>query len=997
MLESGKELAHFKIIKKLGSGGMGEVFLAEDTKLKRKVAIKILLSEYFEDRERKERFQREARTAAQISHQNVMAIYDIDTAPDPDTGQDLTYIVMEYIEGVSLGEYLVQNDRDMNQLIQMAEYIAAGLAAAHKINVVHRDIKTGNIIIDSSGNPKILDFGLAKPVSPIQMDKESENTDTISQELTKAGKIVGTVSYMSPEQINGEPVDSRSDIFAFGILLYRMATGNSPFEGDTSVSTMAKILESQPESPRLKNEQIPTELERIIKKCLHKKADDRYQDTRDLVVDLRNLRRQFDSDISSSISSIRDLKTEEHNIAKFFKLGWKTITLGIVIIALAIVYSIMGDKTTSRSATVFAGENGLAILGFENKTGNSDLDWLQTGLPEILQTDLAQSDAVSIISRDRVVDCIEGGDPHVGFGHAHKECLRAANFLGAKHAISGTFYKLGDQIRIDARLEELATGKIISTAKVVGLDPFMLVDSLTEKIASALDIGTEMASSEDVSKFTSSSPEAYKKYLEGMKIFGLEKYETSIEEFNKAIEIDSTFALPYMRIGMAYVFTGKNTLGAQWFAKATKYADRLPVRERSLLNVYSDLWLEPNFDDAFIKMETLVNNYPDDLEMRTLYALMVNLFKQDTTAAFAQYDTVLQISPRYLFCLSQIAEQRTNLEQYDLAKELAEQMVAWYPESPTPYRLLGNIYRKQKHFDKSIENFTKMYEIYPKNNSALFALYRLYIYKRDFDKAEVYAEKILSENPDDAYERGSYYNLKSALAIWNGQFKQSINYNHKALNQFIEFGDSNTVQSRYSVVSDLYYVLDMYDSSLYYATKGYEWSSLMFNRANYPFQMVTRDSTLVDSARVLMAQAMDGFRSRLPEDFWPLAEGLSDLFEANIAHDSTAMLAAYQKMYETNPQSNGGMLRSMAFIHAKTGQYQLAVDHLDEYLTDNTSSSSGTTTAMSLYHLGMAYEGLGNTGKAAEAYTKMLGIWSNPDVVIDEIKDARERLAALTS
>ncbi|MCK5127127.1 MAG: protein kinase [candidate division Zixibacteria bacterium] len=997
MLETGQNLGHFTILKKLGAGGMGEVYLAKDTKLQRNVAIKTLLAEFFEDKERKERFQREARTAAKINHQNVMGIYDIDTAIEPQSGKEFTYIVMEYIEGQSLTQFLAAGEHDISELAHIAEHIAGGLAAAHQINVVHRDIKAGNIIIDKDNIPKILDFGLAKPVVPQQLDDDADSSDTISQELTKVGKIVGTISYMSPEQINGEPVDNRSDIFAIGTLLYRMFTGSAPFEGDTQVSTMAKILESQPESPHVKNDSIPPELERIIEKCLRKNPNDRYQDTRDLVVDLRDLRRQYDSEISSSISTIRQLQKNGSKPSSHFTPKTIIAFIATSVVLFFLIWAVIDNTQSSHTQVVYAGENGLAILGFENKTGDEELNWLQTGLPEILQTDLAQSDAITIISRDRVVECIKGGEPHPGFGHPHKECLKAANFLGAKYAISGTFYKLGDKIRIDSRLVELGTGKIISTVKVVGDNPFVLVDSLTDKIASSLDLGQEFASATDVSSVTSSSPEAYKKYLEAMKVFNLAMYAASIEEFEKAIALDSTFALPYMRIAMAYVFTGQNTNGAIWFKKAAKYSNRLPIRDKNLLDVYSDMWLEQNFDDAFIKLETLVNNYPDDVEMRTIFALLVNLFRQDTTTTYAHFDTVLQISPNYLFCLSILADQRMNLEQYDLAKEYADQIKKHYPESPTSYQLLASIYRKEKNFDLAIENYTKQYEVYPRGSSALFNLYRLHIYKRDFEKAEEYVNRILAANPGDAFETGNYYDYKASLALWKGQFRNGLNYFFKGLNHFIELGDSNLIQSSYSVISELYFQMDMVDSSLFYTWKGYKWSKEMGSRVVYPFRLISRDSTLIDTARTIMAGCVKAFRTKLPEEFWPIGEDLNDIFEASFCNDTAAMIEAQLRVYNANPSSNRGVLRTIALLHSKTGKYQEAIDQLDSYLTDNTASSSGLNFVMSLYHLGISYEGIGNTDKAIDAYEKIINIWPNPDYEIDEYKDTKKRLAALTS
>ena len=513
MLAQGSKFAHFEIISELGRGGMGTVYLARDTKLSRQVALKILSAEIFDDREHRERFHREARTAAQVTHQNVMAIYDIGSAVEPNSGKELNYIVMEHIKGLSLSKHLTANKLDIPACVSLTEKIAAGLSAAHQMKIVHRDIKPENIIICEDGTPKILDFGLAKPIDPVKFDNPDDSTNTISQELTRAGKILGTVKYMSPEQVQGKPVDHRSDIFSFGILMYIIFSGESPFAGDTQVSTMAKILESRHTSITRKNPVLPPEVERIIDKCLAKDANDRFQDTRDLVVDLRNLRRQFDSGITSSYSGIT-VRPARFEKSWSDKELWRPVTgLAITLVIVAYLLGVsdwfLGDNQRSE---VRASENSLAIIGFENKTGDESLEWMETGLPEILLTDLSQGLGLKIISQQRILDCFETDRETK---HTVTEIAKAAQRLGAGRILSGSFYKLGDKLRIDARLEEISTGTVILAEKVVGDDPFELVTSLTAKIASSLELeGVAQTSSKPLS-----TPEAFKEYHLGMEFF----------------------------------------------------------------------------------------------------------------------------------------------------------------------------------------------------------------------------------------------------------------------------------------------------------------------------------------------------------------------------------------------------------------------------------------------------------------------------------------------
>lgn len=994
MLQNGDKIDHFEIIRRLGAGGMGEVFLARDTRLNREVALKILHADFLGDDERRQRFMREARSAAGISHPNVAAIYDLGQGTDPQTGQELHYIVMEYIAGQSLSDYLKNSPGDIKTLIRLAEKIASGLAAAHKVNIAHRDIKPDNIIIDADENPKILDFGLAKPVAPVQMEDSGEQTDTISQELTRAGKIVGTVSYMSPEQIKGDPVDSRTDIFSFGIVLYRMVTGVAPFEGDTQVSTLAKILESQPESPRLKNEGIPSELERIVNKCLHKNAADRYQDTRDLVVDLRNLRREFDSSVSGQFSGVID-KTESGG-------GWKTINraaLGIVAILIiaGVIWKLLPGQKSDIIPTVTAGENTLAILGFENKTGDDDLDWLETGLPEILLTDLAQNQSLSIISRDRIMDCLRREGKDIEISTSHTDCLDAARQLGAQHALSGTFYKLGDQIRIDARLEEIVTGKIILTEKVQGAEPFVLVDSLTGKIATQLNIADNSQSEVDFTTFTSTSPESYREYHEAMKLFGAELYDQAIEGFMRAIAIDSTFALPYMRIGMAHIFEGRQDEGKRWFMLANKYAGRLPLRERNLLDIYTNTWVTSKFDDAFTKMERLVDNYPDDKEARSIYALMLFTFNSDTTAAFAQFDSALIQDPQYLFALSQKGDTYRKLELYDQALELIHTAHRYHPESPTPPLQLARIYLNQDKYDKAINAYREVVDKFPDQSDALMALHRVYILTGDFDQAQYYLNLYKERFGDDPFNLMYYYNAQANLELWQGHFKKHMDNLIEGLKAAHASGDQAQTSGFYSSIADFYISYKMYDSALFYNDKLLETANMVFQKIDYPINLVKIDRAYSDSATLLFEQYYKEISAMLPEGMMPMVTGVRKMFEGLRDADTLRVINGIEGIISATSGNNTGNKRTLGYRAAQIGQYEKAIKMLEPSVIGDNKSSSANSYLRSVYYLAISYEGIGQIEKAKEYYEEFLKYWGDADRQLEQIVDAQKRLARLTS
>lgn len=997
MLESGRTVAHFTIIKRLGAGGMGEVYLAEDTKLGRRVALKILHPEFFGDQERKERFYREARTAAGISHPNVMAIYDLGAVADQATGQDLDYIVMEHIDGQSLSAHLQQAGWDIKTVLHMAEQIAAGLAAAHKVNIVHRDIKSDNVIIDADGVPKILDFGLAKPVAPYQPEDKEESPDTVSQELTKAGKIVGTVSYMSPEQIQGEPVDSRSDIFAFGILLYRMATGSLPFTGETQVSILAKILESHPEPPRTKNDQVPPELERIIDKCLRKDPNDRYQDTRDLVVDLRNLRRQYDSGISMISSSITDALSKESSGGRRRWLMPALIVIPILIAAI-LLWKLLGvsDRPGDATAAVSQQDNALAILSFENKTEDDSLNWLQTGLPEILLTDLSQSQDISIVSRDRIIDFLKANRETTDSVFSHPDLTMAAQRLGARHALSGAFYRLSNNYRIDARLEDLATNRIIFTEKVVGDDLFAMVDSLTDKIARSLNLDTDPAHARSVATYTSSSPEAYRKYRMGMEKFEKELFDEAIVDFKQAIEIDSTFALPYMRIGMAHVFQSRPQKGAHWFQLARKYQDRLPNWEATLLDVYADLWLDRKFDEAFIKMQMLVKNHPNDKESRAIYGLMIQGFTGDSTEAMAQYDTALQLDPQYLLALTTVSRIYERRNDHDKAVEYARKARTYHPDSPTPYLLLSALYTGHGDLQLAANEYRQLLDQFPGHAQALIRLGRVYIRLRDFDNARKVVEQIRQYHADDPYLMESYYDELANLANWEGKFLTGIKYRFQGLDVIKTTGDSVLIAGKYLVIANAYHFLRMPDSVIKYAKLIYDWG-VLFQKANYPLLSVQVSPSSADSVRPLLQGVLANMRAILPSAMFPIIDGVQQMFEADAVHDTAKVIEASLKIYNASSEGNQSSEQDAGILSAATGQYKQAREILGKYTSGDQMTTSGQRYPQMLYYLAVAEEGLGDTQLAIQYYREVLQYWGKPEVEVREIKDARERLARLTS
>jgi tRNA A-37 threonylcarbamoyl transferase component Bud32 len=324
----GKTVAHYRILEKLGEGGMGVVYLAEDSKLGRKVALKALAAERAGDPLRRQRFIMEARAAAALSHSGIAAVYALE-----EVGEEL-YIAFEYVKGQSLRAMVAPGGLELDALLHMAAGIADALAAAHALGIVHRDLKPENILRTAEGQTKILDFGLARFMRP-------QEAETASVQLTSAGTIVGTVSYMSPEQLEGMELDFRSDIFAFGVLVYELATGVRPFDGATSSSTISRILTAEPVPLVQRNPVAPPELDRIVRKCLRKRREERYQSTRDLAVDLESLSREGSGTASAPSATAEEsafLRQESLLASTSPRRWWEIHEIVQTIIAVLVIY-----------------------------------------------------------------------------------------------------------------------------------------------------------------------------------------------------------------------------------------------------------------------------------------------------------------------------------------------------------------------------------------------------------------------------------------------------------------------------------------------------------------------------------------------------------------------------------------------------------------------------------------------------------------------------------
>lgn len=640
-------------------------------------------------------------------------------------------------------------------------------------------------------------------------------------------------------------------------------------------------------------------------------------------------------------------------------------------------------------------KDALAILGFENKTGDAELDWLQAGLPEILLTDLSQLGSISLVSRNRVLDCLTPEEKGVVDGPSHEACVHAARSLGASKVLSGSFFKLGDKIRIDARLEDVETGEILFGEKVVGTDPFVLVDSLTHKIAESLNMAVAGTGKVDVTQITSSNPEAYRQYILGMEQFFINQDEAT-EHLKRAIELDSIFALAHLRVGMSYAFQSKMQFAAQYFRDAERYSKRLPAREKSLVEIYSDIWLRANFDDAMIKTRTYLSNYPEDKEVRGFYALMLSQIQGDFQSALAQLDTVMMIDPDFYLTYLWYADTYRRAGQNEEAIKYAKAAKEMHPTSSKPYENLISFYINASMYDKAEEESRSLLELHPDNRTALYTLSIVMLIKRDFDEARRYLDVIEASHGDDPFVMIGYYSRLANLRAWEGKFNSTLDYLRRSLDTALSTGDSGRVTSASSTLGTYYMFLDFPDSALKYTKMTFDWST-RFEGLDYPRKLAMLKPEREEEARVLLDKALRNLKSRVPPETWHIADNLEKEFEGIVDADTSRLIEAYEGFIESQQDQRSSIYYSLGKTLVRFGEYQKGKDVLSNVVSGDTESTTSFLYLSAVFHIGIAEEELGNTQEAIRRYQEVLKYWGDPEIEIDEIRECRKRLDSLLS
>jgi tetratricopeptide (TPR) repeat protein len=685
----------YEIIGELGKGGMGKVYKALDTEIHEQVAIKLLKPEIAADERIIERFRNELKIARKITHKNVCRTFHIGKA------DGTLYITMEFVPGEDL-KSLIQKKGKLTEkeVLDISKQVCSGLAEAHELGVVHRDLKPQNIMIDEKGRAKIMDFGIARSVE--------------APGVTEAGMIIGTPDYISPEQAEGEKADHRSDIYSLGVILYEMVTGDVPFKGETALSVALKHKAQLPLDPRKLNPAVSDDLSRLILICMEKDRERRYQSAEALLNDLQNI-----EDGVPLGTKIRPRRATFVQTLIQKKLLVPSIAVALVVITVAI-WQLLPQKVAPLAPLI---ENSIAVINFENLTGDPGYDYLKIVIPNYMITDLEQSESLYVLPFERMQDILKQlGKEEVDtidLDLGLEICRKA----GIQSIVRGTFSKAGNTFVSDIKILDVKTKRSLKSHRTKGIGEDSIITQIDE-LSSAVLAGIGFSESEGqgsmikIADVSTSSLKAYDHYLEGKEAGRKVDYNEAIVQYKKAVELDPQFAIAWLQLASSY-HVQMYMSGAQVkeemdeaFENAKKYSGKATEKERLYIEAAYARRIEGNRKKQVLLWEQLITKYPrekDVLQGLGGYYLGAG----DEEKGLLMMNKALELDPFFGEVHNGLGLYYLGKGDFEKALEHQKKHVSILPNEPNPLDSLAVVNFYLGRVDESLANFEAALAIDP--------------------------------------------------------------------------------------------------------------------------------------------------------------------------------------------------------------------------------------------------------------------------------------------
>ena len=981
----GRTLNHYKIVSELGSGGMGEVYLAEDTKLHRQVALKVLASSVADDAERRARFEREARAVAALNHPNIVTIHSVEEA------EGLHFITMELVRGKTLSELIPAGGLALDKLFQLAIPLADAVSAAHQKGITHRDLKPANVMLNEDGRLKILDFGLAKLRE--EPSSTAAETQLPTQSVTQEGHILGTVAYMSPEQAEGKAVDHRSDIFSLGIILFEMATGQRPFRGDTKISLISSILKDDPPSLTDMGRVLPRHLARIVGHCLQKDPSRRLQSTLDLRNELEGLKEEVASGTSAVSSAAGPVAGPEGPLRR----PWlRLVGLGLVIAAVAYgAYHSRGWLQTAGDvrgapAAASAQDNSLAVLYFENLADPEDVSRMERMTPSLLITALSQSPDLKVVSRQRLHDILNqlGRDSSdVVDRSIGSEVARKA---GVRWIVTGEILQMEPSLVLTAEVAEAGSGSILASHRVIGQadeDVFSVVDRLSAELRRGLAPSRGGAVLElPLSGVTTSSPDAYRHYLDGLDYYYKWYMAEAKTSFEKAVELDPTFAMAHYWLSI----TPATLEPEKQMALAMEHLDRVGEKDKHFIRSWNAR-LQGHYNDAIRELNAIVEADPDDKEAHYRLGRISWIDLWNAEDGIRHLSRVIELDPQHKAAWNVLAYAYNALGDRERSEQAIHRYLALAPDEANPFDSRGELYTMNGQLELAAQAFEQSLRIYPGASGSMGSLGHVKLWMGEYSEAGRLF-RAMTVAGDETIQSWGRLGLAS-IQLHQGKLDQAL----EILDQGIAATKRSGLRSDpgseahifraqiFEAQQDLARALAEVEAAVDAFDLGHR------PNAHRPYlaYLLAKNGDLARAEAVLgevraEVAAMDGIFQWQYEE----AAGLLEWVRGDLPEAAKHLEAAETRIRPVLP--------ALAAIYLEMGQLGEAVAAYETISSDYYwGVDSPIDVIQGIYHLGVAYEKSGWTKKAIAQYEAFLEKWKDADPDIVEVEDARLRLARL--